>query len=133
MAVPRRPALRDADVALATALGSCPTLLLWRGRLPAVRVVRANRRVRGRGFLAETWWDVELEGDDGWRVRGEIVGIEPLIDVDRIHGELTPDEGSTVSRGRVRRLVRWLLWDELCLARDRLDSRLMDPEWVELA
>ncbi len=130
--VQRRPPLRDRDVELATALGSCPTLLLWRTRLPTIRVERVRRCVRGRGFLPNTWWDVALVADDGWRVQGEILDVEPLMDVERIHDELAIAERATVSGGRIRRLVRWLLWDELCLARDRLDSRLMDPEWVEV-
>ena len=56
----RRPPLRDRDVELATALGSCPTLLLWRTRLPTIRVERVRRCVRGRGFLPDTWWEVAL-------------------------------------------------------------------------
>lgn len=130
--VPRRPALRDGDVALATALGSCPTLLVWRRRLPTIRVIHANRFVRSGLLDRQTWWDVRLEAEDGWHAEGEIVAVEPLIEVDRIQDELPPAERDFVPGGRIRRLVRWLLWGEIWLARDRLSSRLMDADWIEL-
>ncbi len=133
VAIPRRPFLRDRDVELASALGASSTLRIWRARLPTVSVVRANRCTRGQIPNRQAWWDVRLEADDGWCAEGEIVDVEPLIEVDRINAELPPAERDFVPGGRVRRLVRWLLWDEIWLVRDRLWSRLMTPEWVELA
>ena len=133
VAVPRRPSFRDRDLELATILGSCPTLLVWRERLPTIRVVRVNRFARGRVPTRQSWWDVRLEADDGWHAEGEIVDVEPLVDIDRINDELPPAERAFMPGGRVRRLVRWLLWDEIWLVRDRLWSRLMTPEWIELA
>lgn len=133
VAVPRRPPFRDRDLELATILGSCPTLLVWRERLPTVRVARATRCARGQIPSRQAWWDVRVEADDGWSAEGEIVDVEPLIEVDRIHGELPPTERSFMLGGRTRRLVRWLLWDEVWVARDRLWSRMMAAEWIELA
>lgn len=132
VAIPRRPPLRDRDVDLASVLGSSPTLRVWRQRLRTVRVVRANRCARGQTPNRQCWWDVRLEAGDGWHAEGEIVDVEPLVEVDRINAELPPAERDFVPGGRVRRLVRWLLWDEIWLVRDRLWSRLMTPEWVEL-
>jgi len=133
VAVPRRPPFRERDLELATILGSCPTLLVWRQRLPTVRVARANRCARGQIPSRQSWWDVRLEADDGWHAEGEIVDVEPLIEVDRMHSELPPAERAFSPGPRIRRLVRWLLWDELWVVRDRLWSRLMVAEWIEFA
>lgn len=133
VSVPRRPPLEERDVELATALGSSSTVRAWRARLPTVRVVRAHRFVRGGWLDRQTWWDVRLEADDGWNAEGEIVDVEPLIDVDAVCAELGPPGLRSVPRGRLRRIVRWLLWDEIWLARDRLQTRLMDAEWIEQA
>ena len=132
VSVPRRPPLETRDVELATVVGSSQTVRAWRARLPTVRVVRADRLVRGGWLDRHTWWDVRLEADDGWNAEGEIVDVEPLIDVDAIRAELGPPELRSAPRGRLRRIVRWLLWDEIWLARDRLQTRLMNAEWIEL-
>lgn len=132
VSVPRRPPLEEGDVELATAVGSSPMVRAWRARLLTVRVVKAHRFVRGGWLDRQTWWDVRLEADDGWNVEGEIVDVEPLIDVDAVRAELEPLELRSALRGRLRRVVRWLLWDEIWLARDRLQTRLMNAEWIEL-
>lgn len=132
VSVPRRPPLADGDLELATALGSSPTVRAWRLRLPTVRVARADRIVRGGWLDRQTWWDVRLEAGDGWHAEGEIVDVERLIDVDAVRTELEPARLRSTPRGRVRRIVRWLLWDEIWLARDRIETRLMDAEWIEV-
>lgn len=130
--IPRRPPLRDRDVELAGILGSSPLVRLWRERLPTVRVARVQRFVRDGWLDRQTWWDVRLEADDGWNAEGEIIDVEPLIDIERISAELSPAVRDVVSGGRVRRLVRWLLWDEIWVARDRLSDRLMDATLTEV-
>lgn len=132
VAIPRRPPLDERDVELATALGSSLTVRVWRERLPTVRVVRADRLVRGGWLDRKTWWDVRLEADDGWHAEGEIVDVEPLIDVDVVRGELEDASPRSAPRGRVRRIVRWLLWDELWLARHHLQTRLIEATWIEV-
>lgn len=132
VAIPPRPPLRELDVEVATALGSSRTVRLWRARLPTIRVVRARRCARGRIVGRESWWDVRLEADDGWHAESEIVDVEALIDVDTLIAELPPVSRDIATRGRVRRLVRWLLWDELWFARDRLHAGLMEAEWTEV-
>lgn len=132
VAIPRRPPLRERDAELATALGSSPTVLLWRARLPSLRVVRARRCARGRIVGRETWWDVRLEADDGWCAEGEIVDVEALVEIDVVIAELSSLPLDIATRGRVRRLVCWLLWDELWLARNRLHACMMDATWVEV-
>lgn len=127
---PRRPQLRERDVELATAVGRSPALRSWRARLLTLRVVRANRFVRGLFVGRETSWDVRLEADDGWSAEGEVVDVEPLIDLEAIAAELSATD-ACVARSRVRRIVRWLLWDELWLSQDRLSRRLMDAEPIE--
>lgn len=102
-------------------------------RLPTVRVVRAIRRVRATTPNRTSWWDVRLEADDGWHVEGEIVDIVPLLDVDGINAELPAAEREFAPGGRLRRLVTWLLWDEVWIVRDRLWTRLMDAELIESA
>lgn len=130
--IPRRPPLRERDVELATVLGSSPSVRVWRERLPTIRVVRADRFVRGGWLDRQTWWDVRLEADDGWLAEGDIVDVDALIDIDAIIAGLEPGEQLSTSPARVRRIVGWLLWDELWLARDRLQTRLMDAQWVEV-
>lgn len=132
VAIPRRPPLDERDVELATALGSSLTVRVWRERLPAMRVVRAVRFVRGGWLDRRNWWDVRLEADDGWHAEGEIVDVDPLIDVDVVRAELEPARLRSAPRGRLRRIVRWLLWDELWLARDHLQTRLMEATWTEV-
>lgn len=132
VAIPRRTPLDERDLELATALGSSLTVRVWRERLPTVRVVRADRFVRGGWLDRQTWWDVRLEADDGWHVEGEIIDLEPLIDVDVVRAELEPARLRSAPRRRVRRVVRWLLWDELWLARDHLQTRLMEATWTEV-
>lgn len=97
-----------------------------------IRVVRACRCARGRIPNRQAWWDVRLEAEDGWHAEGEIVDIEPLIEVEAIHDELKPVERILTSSARIRRLVRWLLWDEIWLARDRLQTQLMNAKWFEV-
>ena len=128
--VPRRPAFKERDVEFATMLGECPTLRVWRGRLPTIQVVRAVRRVHGEIPKREAWWDVRLEADDGWCAEGEIVDVCPLIELDGINAELPPAEREFAPGRRMRRIVRWLLWDEIWIVRDRLWTRLMDAGWV---
>lgn len=130
--IPRRPPLGERDVELATVLGSSPLVRVWRERLPTVRVVRADRFVRGGWLDRQTWWDVRLEAEDGWHAEGEIVDVEPLVDVEAIIDTLRPLEPLSISSVRVRRIVRWLLWDEIWLARERIQIRLMDAEWIEV-
>lgn len=132
VAIPRRPPLRERDAELATALGSSPTVLLWRTRLPTIRVVRARRCARGRIVGRESWWDVGLEADDGWCAEGELVDVEGLVDIDAVMTELSALPLDIATRGRVRSLVFWLLWGELWLASSRLHACMMDATWVEV-
>lgn len=129
--VPARPRLRAGDVELATLLGACPTLRLWRARLPTIQVVHAIRRVHGEIPKREAWWDVRLEADDGWHAEGEIVDVFPLLDFDGVNADLPPVEREFAPGRRMRRIVGWLLWDEIWIVRDRLWTRLMDAGWIE--